>query len=78
MTHETAPQRRRRHKADPYRAQILAPKPVDMPRVLCAREGCGHPRLIHDECEDFLGDVKWWADCRRVGCTCTEYVEESE
>lgn len=32
VTHETAQQRRRRHKADPYRAQILAPK-VEMPKL---------------------------------------------
>lgn len=62
MSHETAQQRRRRHRSDPYRGQILAPKAVHMPNVGCLN--CTHPELIHRP------------PCLRVGCECTEYVKE--
>ena len=53
-----------RKKRDPLKAAQIAPVQRIQP-VLCVT--CEHPRLIH-------GAEK----CLRVGCECTEYVEEAE
>lgn len=45
MTHETAQQRRRRHKADPFDKQQAAPRVEPPSGVFCR---CGDQQLVHD------------------------------
>lgn len=61
MSHETARQRYRRHKLDPYRAAQIAPK-VEMPPVKCL---CGDLRLQHD------------SGGKCLSCDCQTYTETS-
>lgn len=57
MTHETAQQRRRRHKADPYRKSVLGAVPP-IPHNVCP--DCNHAVLMHDgsRCLFVAGCVK--------------------
>lgn len=70
MSHETARQRHARQKRNPLRSAQIAPVHTVEP-VRCAREGCGHVRLMHDVSAFQISLPR----CLAYGCGCTEYVE---
>jgi hypothetical protein len=63
VTHLTARQRKARRS--PLDAAQIAPVHAVAP-VMCARESCRDPRLIHRD----------GGPCLTVGCSCESYVEE--
>lgn len=74
MAHESAQQRYRRQKRDPFRAAQIAPKQHVEP-VRCR---CSHARLLHQHAHTAVGEsCVNEGCCLSFGCECTEYVEAS-
>lgn len=63
IRHETAQQRYRRQRRDPYRAAQIAPS-YDVPPVKCL---CSHARLMHDDA----------GRCLSRACGCAQYREDT-